>query len=112
MSHRWMRVTDLAEVIIGERRRLAAMLMRTAEARETAPEVADDLRYTVAPECIRQIAATLDLVRDDTLVRLANVNAASNGSGAIDLDTVVRPGLRTGPGRRRAAVPCARRGGG
>jgi hypothetical protein len=50
-----------------------------ATARETGPEVADDLRFTVAADCIEAIAATLDQVPDDTLLRLASVNTATDG---------------------------------
>lgn len=70
------------DVMISERDGMIDMLMRIAAAREAAPEAADDLRYTVAAECITAIAGTLDQVTDDTLMRLATVNTATDGTVA------------------------------
>jgi hypothetical protein len=72
-------MSDLAEAIISERDSLIVMLMQTAAARETAPEAASDMRYGVAADSIKAIAATLDMVTDDTLLRLASVNTLSDG---------------------------------
>ena len=51
----------------------------TATARELAPQAVSDARYIAAANNLRVIAATLDQVGDDLLVKLANVNRTSEG---------------------------------
>ena len=69
----------MSEIISDERHGLATLFLTTATARETAAEADTDLRYAVAADSIRQIAATLDQVPDDTLLRLATINTACDG---------------------------------
>jgi hypothetical protein len=66
--------------INSERAAMASMFEQVATARETAPQVADDLRYTAAAECIHHIAATFDQISDDALVRLATANTVCDGA--------------------------------
>lgn len=66
----------LAEV---ERNGLCASFMLMATARETALEAETDARYIAAADAIRLIAATLDQVGDEVLLRLSSVNINSEG---------------------------------
>jgi hypothetical protein len=62
-----------------ERNVLCAMLLMMAAARETAPEAERDARYVAAADSIRQIAATMDQIGDDVVLKLFSVNETSEG---------------------------------
>ena len=64
---------------LAEESGLRGMLALVALARVSAPEAADDPRYTDAAESIMRIDATLDQVDDAVLAKLMSVDETSQG---------------------------------
>jgi hypothetical protein len=62
-----------------ERNGLCASMMMIATAREIEPEAETDPRYVAAADAIRVIAATMDQISDDVLLRLSSMDLTSEG---------------------------------
>jgi len=72
--------TTPSDAAAAERQNLQLMLRLLACEREIAPEPADDERYALAAKCLRSISRTLPSISDATLLKLASVNATSQGN--------------------------------
>ena len=72
-------MTDTMTAALVERARLSVTLALFATSRVIEAAGSGDRRYAYAADAIKRIAATLDQVGDEVLMRLATINEISNG---------------------------------
>ena len=72
-------MTDAETTALVERARLSMTLVLIAAAREIEAARSRDHRYAEAATSIKRIAATMGMVSDDVLLKLATANQLSEG---------------------------------
>ena len=72
-------MTDAETTALVERARLSMTLVLIAASREIEAARSSDHRYAEAAASIKQIAATMGMVSDDVLLKLATANQLSEG---------------------------------
>jgi hypothetical protein len=72
-------MTDAETTALVERTRLSMTLVLIAASREIEAARSSDHRYAEAAASIKQIAATMGMVSDDVLLKLATANQLSEG---------------------------------
>ena len=72
-------MTDAETTVLVERARLSMRLVLIAASREVEAVRSGDHRYAKTADAIMRIAATMDQVSDDVLLKLVTVNQLSEG---------------------------------
>jgi hypothetical protein len=72
-------VTDAETTALVERARLSVTLTLFAASRMVEAQATGDARVIAAADAVKQIAGTMHQISDDTVLRLATVNAISQG---------------------------------
>ena len=72
-------MTDAETTALVERTRLSMTLVLIAASREVEAACGSDHRYAEAAASIKRIAATMGMVSDDVLLKLATANQLSEG---------------------------------
>src|SRR5258705_6494013 len=72
-------MTDTETTALVERARLSMRLVLIAASREVEAARGSDHRYAETADAIRRIAATMGMVSDDVLLKLATANQLSEG---------------------------------